>query len=190
MNALENISKRRSTRNFVKNIPVDDEIIRKMIFYGMNAPSAKNRQPWKFLVLKDTGKLTGLLYQKHEEIKDSKDPGSLYRTIKCIESASHIILIFNNQLSAYYHDREFRRHRWLADVQSIGACIQNMLLAGEELGVGSLWICDVFYADKEICDMFNRCDELIAAVAVGIKGNTNCPKKYLVEFEQAVEWVE
>jgi len=32
------------------------------------------------------------------------------------------------------------------DVQSIGAAIQNMLLAALELGVGSLWICDVFYA--------------------------------------------
>jgi len=30
----------------------------------------------------------------------------------------------------------------VVNVQSIGAAIQNMLLASQDLGIGSLWICD------------------------------------------------
>ncbi len=32
----------------------------------------------------------------------------------------------------------------VVEIQSIGAAIQNMLLAATELGLGSLWIADVF----------------------------------------------
>lgn len=134
MDVKECITERRSTRNFVKGKVISYNTIEAIIQAGMNAPSAKNRQPWKFLVLSDKSKLIDILYKKYDEIKGDKDPGVLYKTIKCIENCSHIILVFNNQLSTYYHDREFRRHRWLADVQSIGACIQNMLLTGVTRG--------------------------------------------------------
>ncbi len=189
MDLQECIVKRRSTRNFSKGKVINKDTIETIIQAGMNAPSAKNRQPWKFLVLSDKSKLIKILYKKYDEIKETKDPGSLYTTTKCIENCSHIILVFNNQLSTYYHDREFRRHRWLADVQSIGACIENMLLTCEALGIGALWVCDVFYADREIVTEYNRTDELIAAIAIGEKASTKYSKKYLVEFGQAVEWL-
>jgi len=32
----------------------------------------------------------------------------------------------------------------VVNIQSIGAAIQNMVLAAQDLGIGSLWICDVF----------------------------------------------
>jgi len=53
------------------------------------------------------------------------------------------------------------------DIQSIGAAIQNMLLAAQELGLGSLWICDVFIAYEELCHWLGETGELIAAVSFG-----------------------
>ena len=38
----------------------------------------------------------------------------------------------------------------ICNVQSVAAAIENMLLAAQELGIGSLWICDVFFAYPEI----------------------------------------
>jgi nitroreductase len=55
----------------------------------------------------------------------------------------------------------------IVDVQSAGAAIQNMLLAALELGVGSLWICDVFYAYEELCTWLGQTHQMIAAVALG-----------------------
>jgi len=39
----------------------------------------------------------------------------------------------------------------VVDIQSVGAAIQNMLLAAVDLGLGSLWICDVFFGYEELC---------------------------------------
>jgi nitroreductase len=55
----------------------------------------------------------------------------------------------------------------LVDIQSIGAAIQNMLLAALDLGIGSLWICDVFYAYEELCDWLGQSGQMIAAVSFG-----------------------
>jgi len=53
------------------------------------------------------------------------------------------------------------------DTQSIGAAIQNMLLAAQELGIGTLWICDVFYAYDELCAWLGQKNQMIAAVSLG-----------------------
>lgn len=42
-----------------------------------------------------------------------------------------------------------------------------MILAAQDFGLGSLWICDIFYCDKEICSWLNSTYELVAAVAQG-----------------------
>lgn len=52
-------------------------------------------------------------------------------------------------------------------MQSIGAAIENMALTATELGLGSLWICDTFFAQKELNDWMNMEGELIAAMAIG-----------------------
>ena len=52
------------------------------------------------------------------------------------------------------------------DIQAIGAAIQNMLLAAEELGIGSLWICDVYRAYDEYCRWLGQ-SEMVAAISFG-----------------------
>lgn len=52
MEVRDSIEKRRSIRKF-KDIPVEPAIIRQLIEAAVAAPSAKNRQPWKFIVCTD-----------------------------------------------------------------------------------------------------------------------------------------
>ena len=42
-----------------------------------------------------------------------------------------------------------------------------MLLAAQELGLGSLWICDVFAAYEGLCRWLGEKSALIAAVSLG-----------------------
>jgi nitroreductase len=76
----------------------------------------------------------------------------------------------------------------VVDVQSIGAAIQNMLLAAQESGLGSLWMCDVFYAYKELCAWLGQSGEMIAAVALGYADESPAarPRKPIGEV---VRWV-
>ena len=73
------------------------------------------------------------------------------------------------------------------DTQSIGAAIQNIILAAEAFGLGALWICDIFQCHKEISIWFNESEELVAAVAVGYPNQSPSerPRKSL---EELVDW--
>ena len=75
----------------------------------------------------------------------------------------------------------------ICNVQSISAAIQNMLLAAEEKGIGSLWICDIYFAYAEISEWLNSEGQLIAAVAFGYPNEfpKARPRK---AFDEVVVW--
>ena len=75
----------------------------------------------------------------------------------------------------------------ICNAQSIGAAIENMTLTATELGLGSLWICDTFFAQKELSEWLNG--ELYAALAIGYAAENPCarPRK---KTENAIEWRE
>jgi len=56
MDALECIHTRRSIRKYLDK-PVPDSLVRELLEAAMTAPSARNEQPWHFLVVKDREKL-------------------------------------------------------------------------------------------------------------------------------------
>ena len=51
---LENIYARRSVRNY-KPDPVPDEVLLEIIKAGIYAPTARNQQLWRFVVITNTG---------------------------------------------------------------------------------------------------------------------------------------
>lgn len=53
------------------------------------------------------------------------------------------------------------------DIQSVGAAIEHLLLAATELGLGSLWICDVFFGYEELCSWLGARGKMIVAVSLG-----------------------
>lgn len=75
----------------------------------------------------------------------------------------------------------------ICNVQSVSAAIQNMLLAATEKGIGSLWICDIFFAYAELCEWLNCEGQLVAAVAFGYPNEF--PKaRQRKQLEEVVVW--
>ncbi len=64
-----------------------------------------------------------------------------------------------------------------------------MLLAATEKGIGSLWICDIYFAYEELCEWLNAEGELLAAAAFGYpeEAPKARPRKRL---DEVVEWRE
>jgi nitroreductase len=54
-----------------------------------------------------------------------------------------------------------------ARAQGVSAAIQNMLLMAHSMGLGSLWINDVYYAVRELEEYFDNSWELIAGTSFG-----------------------
>ena len=55
----------------------------------------------------------------------------------------------------------------ICTAQSVGAAIENMCLQATALGIGSLWICDSFFAQAELRAEAGGESELYALLALG-----------------------
>ena len=53
----------------------------------------------------------------------------------------------------------------ICNTLSIGAAIQNMTLAAQELGIGSLWVCNTCFAQRELNKLLGG--EVRAALVLG-----------------------
>ena len=172
MHVQECIRSRISTRVF-KPDPISHNCIEQILESGRWAPSAKNRQPWRFAVLTGAEKkriieCCGESLKKannNEHISINEIP-SERESFQIIDQAPILILVFNIYPSHRILQHEDHKYD-MTNIQSIGAAIQNMLLTATELGIKSLWICDIFSAAGAIEKLFHNAGELVAGIALG-----------------------
>ena len=175
---MDAISNRRSIRKF-KDQEVPRKLIIKMIEAARLAPSAKNRQPWKYIVF--TGKQReimlgvmdkGLDYALNEAgLPESAIPGVLdaKNTLNIMRGAPAIILVLNtNGVTPFAPPLDiFGRITEICDSLSIGASIENALLTATEEGLGTLWIANTFFAHEPLRQFLDSENQLVGAIAVG-----------------------
>ena len=168
MELMETVSRRRSIRRF-KDAPVPRELIEKLLAAAVLAPSAKNRQPWRFVVLQGTAraKLARLMTEGAEAVEARGEAThSCRHSARIVAQAPVTILVFNSE---YRHKGLILDHLTYnaPEIQSIGGMVQTLLLAGEDLGLGTLWVCDILYAYPLIREWLGREEELVTAVCIG-----------------------
>lgn len=170
MNTLEAIAARRSIRKFRPD-PVPLELLEKILLAGMQAPSGKNRQPWRFIVIQGEkrAEMNRILREAIAAKKArGESTGSAEWSVLVMEQAPVTVFIINPVGLPPWQGHSISQMFWeVVDIQSVGAAIQNMLLAAQDLGLGSLWICDVFTAYEEFYAWLGEPGELIAAVSFG-----------------------
>lgn len=154
---MGSIEKRRSIRKF-RDAMLDREIVETVIGAGLQAPSPKNRQPWRFVVITDDTKKRELVVSMREEIArlaqekpDRTDIPMSLVTMDIIEQAPVLILVCYAYNLVEHHDDGVNweiaaKDLEAVELQSIGGAVENMLLKAEELGIGSLWCADILYA--------------------------------------------
>ena len=170
METLTAIASRRSICKF-KPDPVSRDLLNKILEAATLAPSGKNKQPWRFYAVDET-KRAEMIQKMQQEMDKTEEAGigtgSAKYTIKVMAQAPVTIFIFNPTGAHPMSERDsYGYFSDVVDIQSIGAAIQNMLLAAVELGLGSLWICDVFFGYDELCDWLGAEGQMIAAVSLG-----------------------
>lgn len=190
MNTLEAIAARRSIRRF-KDIPVPDDMVKAILNAAIQAPSGKNRQPWHFVVVRQDRRAEMVRIMAEAVARCEArgiDIGSSKWTAHSMEQAAVTIFVFNPD-AGHTPGRPFWEEPIdIVDIQSVGAAIQNMLLAAQELGLGTLWICDVFCAYDELCAWLGQTHQLVAAVSLGYADESPAarPRKPL---EQVTTWL-
>ncbi|HID07703.1 MAG TPA: nitroreductase [Armatimonadetes bacterium] len=119
--AIAVIMERRSVRRY-KSDPIPTEHLKTILEAGRQAPSAGNRQPWQFIIVRDT------------EVKRALGEACNGQT--WIADADVIIAGLSlPQVSDRWHDKD------------VMIALQNMILAATALGYGTCWI-GAFNAEK------------------------------------------
>lgn len=188
---------RRSIRKF-KEKPISQKDIMDIIQSGVKAPSSKNRQPWKYIVIQGNAKEEMLNAFRKGIEREEKDGAllpqsrqhlaSAKNTVDIMEKAPVIVFVVNILGKSILEELTPEERIYeICNIQSIGASIQNMLLTATEKGMGSLWICDIYFAYSELCKWLDSDGQLVAAIAFGYPDEfpEERPRKNIVDV---VEW--
>ncbi len=172
---LQSIFNRRSVRKFAAQ-DVSDELINVLLQAANEAPSAHNKQSWKFIVVREAKKqeLAHLVSIKSGEFP--KPASALLRmAARSILSAPVVVAVANTgdliehgtQLFSISKDmaRDFFR---TMEIQSSAAAVENMLIAATSLGLSTVWLGILFLIKDDILQFLGEPKgEFMAVVPVG-----------------------
>ena len=151
MDFFEVVKKRASVREYGDK-PISKEDIEKIIDAGHLAATARNVQPWRFVVITDNSKI--------QQLGQMVSPNGTF-----IVGATVAIVLLSVDTKYYLED--------------CSAATQNMLLAAAACGIGSCWIAGdkKDYADS-VCEFVKAKanERLVSVIALGYPKNPIKPK--------------
>ena len=183
MNAIE---ERRSIRKY-RQQSVSREQIEMLVEAARLAPSAKNRQPWKYIVYTGTEKQKLLKAMEKGLEKEEKQHSLLpqsafglpdaFHTLDIMRQAPVVLIVMNtNGTSPYELVDSDGRLSEICDSLSIGASIENLLLRATEMGLGTLWIANTCFAYSDLMEVIGEKGQLIGAIALGYAEEQPLPR--------------
>ena len=116
---LTAISTRKSIRKFDASKPVEDEKVEKMLRAAMCAPTAMDKRPWEFVVVRDPAKLSALA---------ARLPYSR------VGNGAKLAIVVCGSLDNGLPGRG--KEYWIHDCS---AATMNLLLAAHAQGLGAVW---------------------------------------------------
>jgi F420 biosynthesis protein FbiB-like protein len=147
---LDAIYTRRSIRRTAET-PVPDALLAQLLDAARWAPSAHNRQPWRFAVITGPDTQVALATAMGAKLRADlaadglsaeaieRDAGRSYRRLTAAPAL--ILLSLSMADMDSYPDPARQHNEWVMAVQSTAMAGQNMLLAAHALGLGACWVC-------------------------------------------------
>jgi coenzyme F420-0:L-glutamate ligase / coenzyme F420-1:gamma-L-glutamate ligase len=150
---------RRSIRHY-KPQPVPDVIIEEILQGAVCAPSAHNRQPWRFAVLTDAHTRHRLAHVMADRLRDDRlRDGDRIEVIErdCKHSIERIVgaplaivvCLTMEDMDSYPDERRRACERQMA-VQSTAMAIQNILLGAQAVGLGACVMCAPLFCPEAV----------------------------------------
>lgn len=125
---------RRSVRKYIPNKEVENEKLEYILKAGMSAPSAGNKRNWEFIVIKNKDTLS--------KIMNFHPYANMLKT-------ANIAIVVCGDISD-----DLKKMYW---IQNCSAALENMLIAANSVGLGSVWL----GITPEI-DRINECAKLFS----------------------------
>ena len=151
IDALESIVfTRRSIRRY-QDRPVSRETLEALISAAIWAPSAHNRQPWRFAVITTADEKEGLARAMGARLRSDLTADhapreviekDVARSYNRITNAAALVLVCLSMVDMdRYPDAKRTSAEKLMAVQSTSMAVGNLLLAAHAHGLGACWMC-------------------------------------------------
>ena len=155
------IRSRRSIRRYQPK-PVAREVLEKVLEAATWAPSAHNRQPWRFCVVTSTAvkeKLSAAMGEqwRRDLSADNADAAFIEKRVaishaRVTGAAALVLAAVSMEEMDVYPDEARAQAEWLMAVQSVALACQNLLLAAHHVGLGSCWMCAPLFVPTLVRD--------------------------------------
>lgn len=158
------IQERRSIRRF-DGSAIPPETLQRVLGAATRAPSAHNRQPWRFVIitaLEDKCSLANALGEelREDRLADGDDPGQIEKdvaqSIKRITDAPVVVITcLSMEAMDVYPDERRKTAEYIMAVQGVSMAAQNLLLAAHAEGLGACWLCAPLFTKDEVREELN-----------------------------------
>lgn len=187
MDFFDVISKRKTIRKYKQEKPPVDDI-RRIINSARLAPSATNSQNWKFIAIfnneikQKMSNAVEVAYDELLKLSNEEEYISKINTFKnysvFFKDAPVVIACIETYRSSFLTDfllnkgisyEEILLARPDSSLLSMGAAIENMILAATDLGYYACWMCAPIVAYKEFMNILNldNSDKIVSLVTLG-----------------------
>lgn len=155
------IRTRRSIRRY-EQAAISDSQLQRVLTAATWAPSAHNRQPWRFALLRSAGAKEKLARAMGEQLfadrrRDGDDEGliskDVARSFARITGAPVVLIVCLtlDDMDLYADEKRMRAEHTMA-VQSTAMAIQNLLLAASAENLGACWMCAPLFCPKIVIE--------------------------------------
>jgi F420 biosynthesis protein FbiB-like protein len=159
MELFDAIRTRRSIRQYTDQ-PILAEVIERVLAAAVWAPSAHNRQPWRFAVLTAPETKERLARAMGDRLRadrlaDGDDPEAVardaQRSYTRLTGAPVVIVVGLTMADMdSYPDTRRRKAEYTMAVQSVAMAVQNLLLAAHAEGLGACWMCAPLFCPEAV----------------------------------------
>lgn len=153
------IRSRRSVRHFLPQV-VPDEMVNRILETASYAPSAHNRQPWRFVIIRSAEAKSKLAEKmgfafKEDLVADGKSDKEaevqVERSRRRILEAPLVIMLFLDLIDMdVYPDERRQKAEKIMAVQSVAMAGGTLLLAAHGEGLGGVWVCGPLFASDAV----------------------------------------
>ena len=158
------IQERRSIRRF-DGSAIPPETLQRVLEAATTAPSAHNRQPWRFVIitaLEDKRSLANVLGEelREDRLADADDPGQIEKDVtqsieRIADAPVVVIACLSMETMDVYPDERRKTAEYIMAVQSVSMAAQNLLLAAHAEGLGACWLCAPLFTKDEVREELN-----------------------------------
>ena len=158
MEFRELVKARRSCRSF-EDAEITEDQIAAILEAGQWAPSPLNHQPWEFIIITDNeikAQIKKAAEDAKQQVVDGGGPGwaGKYGMDFLDEAPVYIGVVVDPSkggLGSFFGQSS-------GALESVSACVQNMMLSAADQGLGSLWF--TFFAPQKVQTILNVPDNL------------------------------